>query len=174
MADKPDSEVGKRPAGGDMILPVAALAFTIYYFTTIWNSPWEAQVAAFLVGSILIGLIAILLIRTARELATGKVDLRIVDLLGDRTVYPRRLGVLALTVGYLIGIDWLGFTLTSFLFLFCSMLVLEDRDRTLKRMPHSAAVAATLSLVGWLVFIRSFDARFPRGPLESLLGALFG
>ncbi len=171
MSTQPD---GKRPAGGDLILPVAALAFTIYYFSTIWTSPWEAQVAAFLVGSILILLIVILLIRTARELAMGRADLRVADLLGDRTIYPRRLGVLGLTIAYLVGIDWLGFTLTSFLFLFCAMTLLEDADRTLKRLPHFAIVAATLSLVGWFVFIRSFDARFPRGPLESLLGSVFG
>ncbi len=165
---------GKRRAGGELILPVAALAFTIYYFSTIWSSPWEAQVAAFLVGSVLILLIVILLIRTGREIVAGRADLRFADLLGDRTVYPRRLGILGLTIAYLVGIDWLGFTLTSFLFLFCSMALLEDADRTLRRLPHFTLVAATLSFVGWLVFIRSFDARFPRGPLESLLGSLFG
>ncbi len=173
MALRPERDP-RRAAGGEMILPVAALAFTAYYFVTIWDSPWEAQVAAFLIGSILIGLIVLLAIRTGHELAAGRADLCIGDLAGPREILPRRLAMLALTVGYLVGIDWLGFTLTSFLFLMLGMLVLEDADRVLRRLPHFAAVAAVLSLAGWAVFIRAFDARFPQGPLEAALAAIFG
>ena len=173
MAVDPDDD-DKRAAGGELVLPVAALGFTIYYFSTIWDSPWEAQVAAFLIGSILIGLIAILLVRFGRELMTGRADLGVEPLIGPVRVLPRRLAVFALTLGYLIGINWLGFTLTSFLFLFLSMTVLEDADKMLRRMPHFALVSAGLALAGYFAFIWGIDARFPRGPGEALLGALFG
>ena len=173
MAERPDGE-HRRAAGGEMILPAAALAFTVYYFSSIWDSPWEAQVAAFLIGSILIGLIVLLAIRTARELAQGRADLALGELIGPRRILPRRLAIMALTVGYLLVIGWLGFTLTSFLFLACGMVVLEEGDRVLRRIPHFVLVSAVLSLAGWAVFIRSFDARFPTGPLEDLLGALLG
>ena len=55
MADKTDPDsAGKRHIGAQLIIPVAALAFTLYYFSTIINSPWTAQVSAFFIGSILI------------------------------------------------------------------------------------------------------------------------
>lgn len=172
--DGPPDKDHKRAAGGEMILPAAALAFTIYYFVTIWSSPWEAQVAAFLIGSILIGLIVLLAIRTAREFRSGRADWRIGELAGPRAVLPRRLALLSLTVGYLVGINWLGFTLTSFLYLFAGMVVLEDEASRRSHVPRFAAVSAILSLAGWAVFIRAFDARFPRGPLEDLLAMAFG
>ena len=49
-----------RAIGGELIIPVAALALTIYYFTTIIDVPWSAQVSAFFVGAILILLIMVL------------------------------------------------------------------------------------------------------------------
>lgn len=176
MDDGPEGPEGKGPrrAGGELIVPGAALAFTLYYFSTIWDSPWEAQVAAFLVGSVLIGLILLFALRLWRELATGRASLAMGDMLGPPPIRNRRLAVMALTVGYLVLIDWLGFTLTSFLFLLSGMLVLEDSDRRLSRAPHHLAVSAALSLIGWAAFIYAFDARFPRGPLEALLGGLFG
>jgi hypothetical protein len=51
----------RRPVGGELIIPIAAVAFTLYYFTSIIDSPFEAQVNAFFVGSILLGLVAVLL-----------------------------------------------------------------------------------------------------------------
>ena len=58
MSDENGQKSGKpeKPAvGAELVLPVAALLFTIYYFTTIINVPWTAQVSAFFVGTILIG-----------------------------------------------------------------------------------------------------------------------
>ena len=49
---------GKKSLGPDLIIPVAAILFTLYYFSTIIDSPWTAQVSAFFVGSILLGLSA--------------------------------------------------------------------------------------------------------------------
>ena len=48
----------RKPIGGELIIPVAAVAFTLYYFSTIFDSPWTAQVSAFFVGTILILLVA--------------------------------------------------------------------------------------------------------------------
>ena len=66
MSDENGQKSGKpaKPAAGaELVLPVAALLFTIYYFTTIINVPWTAQVSAFFVGTILIGLIIALVTR---------------------------------------------------------------------------------------------------------------
>lgn len=151
-----------------MIIPIAAVAFTLYYFSSIINSPWEAQVNAFFVGTILIFLVAIQLVRSARQLLTGEGDLSLGELFGPRAILPKRLLLLLFTLGYLLVIEWLGFTLTSFLFLTASMLVLNDG----RRPGFILGLAAALALGGYLLFIAAFQTRFPEGPLEHLLGAV--
>lgn len=159
----------RRTVGGELIIPVAAVAFTLYYFTTIWDSPWEAQVNAFFVGSILIVLVALLLVKLGRALLAGEANLRLGGLIEPVGVAPRRLTVLLLAIGYVAAIDWLGFTLTTFVFLAAAMLVLN----TGRRPGFVLALAAALSLGGYLLFMVAFQTRFPSGPFEWLLGAAF-
>ena len=53
MSDQPAAnEDGKKSVGGELVIPIAALLFTGYYFYTIIDAPWTAQVSAFFVGSI--------------------------------------------------------------------------------------------------------------------------
>jgi hypothetical protein len=165
----PPRPPARRPVGGDLIIPIAAGAFTLYYFTTIWDSPWEAQVNAFFIGSVLIALVAILLIKLGRELALGEASLRLGGLIQPVAVAPKRLTVLLLAIGYVSLIEWLGFTLTTFVFLAAAMLVLSNA----RRPGFVLALAAALSLGGYLLFMVAFRTRFPSGPVESLLGAMF-
>jgi ABC-type Fe3+ transport system permease subunit len=129
--DEPDKRApdARRPVGGDLIIPIAAVAFTLYYFSTIISSPWEAQVNAFFVGSILIVLVLILLIRLAYSVASGEATLRLGALIEPVAVAPRRLSVLLLAIGYVLAIEWLGFTLTTFIFLAAAMLVQRPDGR---------------------------------------------
>ena len=158
----------RRPVGGELIIPIAAVAFTLYYFTTIIHSPWEAQVNAFFVGSILIVLVAILLIRLGRELIAGEADLRLGGLIQPLAIAPRRLIVLLLAIGYVLALDWLGFTLTTFAFLAAAMLVLSNG----RRPGFVLGLAAALALGGYLLFMVAFQTRFPAGPVEWLLGSV--
>ena len=155
----------RRALGGDLIIPIAAVAFTLYYFSTILRSPWEAQVNAFFVGSILIALVLILLVKLGRELAAGTASLRIGALIEPRRIAPKRLILLGLAIAYAILIPWLGFTLTTFAFLALAMLLLNDGERA----GFVLGLAATLALVGWLLFIVAFQTRFPAGPFERLM-----
>jgi RsiW-degrading membrane proteinase PrsW (M82 family) len=67
MAEETGSGSGeKKQIGGELVIPVAALIFTLYYFSTIYNSPWTAQVSAFFIGAILLLLIAIFLVKCRR------------------------------------------------------------------------------------------------------------
>jgi hypothetical protein len=159
----------RRPVGGELIIPLAAVAFTLYYFTSIIDSPWEAQVNAFFVGSILLGLVAILLIKLGRELVTGEADLRLGGLIEPVSVAPKRLIVLVLAIGYVAVIEWLGFTLTTFAFLAAAMLVLNGG----RRPGFVLGLAAGLSVGGYLLFMVAFQTRFPEGPFEWLMGAVF-
>jgi hypothetical protein len=157
-----------HPVGGDLIIPIAAVAFTLYYFSSIINSPWEAQVNAFFVGSILIVLVVVQLIRSGRMLLTGEGDLSLGELLGPPAIRRKRLLLLLLTIGYVVVVEWLGFTLTTFLFLTAAMLLLNDG----RRPAFILGVAAAMALGGYLLFVVAFQTRFPEGPLEHLLGAV--
>ena len=80
-----------------------------------------------------------------------------------------RLGLLALTVAYTIVIQWAGFTITTFLFLALSMLLL-NRGR---HKGFVLVLATVLSLGGYFLFVVAFETRFPAGPFETALKGLF-
>jgi hypothetical protein len=61
-----------------------------------------------------------------------------------------------------------GFTIGVALFLFASLYALGVRDRA-----RLIVLPLALSLAGYLLFIAALDTRFPHGPVERLLGALF-
>ena len=169
--DEPESprRPARRPVGGDLIIPIAAVAFTLYYFASIIDSPWEAQVNAFFVGSILLVLVLILLIKTGYELRSGEASLRLGALIEPVRMAPKRLILLLLAIGYVFVIEWLGFTLTTFVFLAAAMLLLNDG----RRPGFVVGLAAAFALGGYLLFIVAFQTRFPEGPFERLVEAVF-
>jgi hypothetical protein len=165
---KPDKAEKRRQLGGEMVIPVMAIAFTLYYFSTIWNSPWTAQVSAFLVGGILLTVCAIFLLRCGLWLARGQGALGFSNLVNMDDIRTGRIGLLLATIGFCILIEPLGFTLTTFLFMLVSMTVLAKA----RRMPLILLISVTVSLIGWAVFILAFDTRFPRGWFETMMEAL--
>jgi hypothetical protein len=169
MAASPSSESPgnseKKSLGGDLVIPVAALAFTLYYFSTIIDSPWTAQVGAGLIGVILISLTLIFIAKSALALRAGEADLRMRTLFSRDDIETGRLGLMAVTVLYILVIEWGGFTLTTFAFLMAAMLILtRGRNKTL-----IVILSAVMALGGYAVFILAFDTRFPRGPFEALM-----
>lgn len=167
---KPEHNTPRRQLGGELVIPAAAVAFTLYYFSTIWNSPWTAQVSAFLVGGILLLVCALFILRCVGWIARGEGGLGFSNLVTADDIRSGRLGLFLATVGYCILIDRLGFTLTTFLFLLVSMAILA-RGRNL---PFIAMVSAIVALVGWATFIWAFDTRFPRGWFEETMRTVLG
>ncbi len=159
----------KKSLGAELIFPVAALVFTLYYFSTIYNSPWTAQVAAFFVGAILIALVLVFIGRVVMMKARGEADLGMRDIVEPLSILPIRFGLIGLTILFTIAIDWGGFTLTSFVFMTLSMIMLNRG----KSKGLAALVAACFSLAGYLLFIVAFEIRFPHGPFENLIDGLF-
>jgi len=158
----------KRQIGGELIIPVLALIFTLYYISTVIDSPWTAKVNAYMVGSVLIGLVVLFIAYALRELLRGRASLGAANLIEPYHILPKRLGFIALTFGYLVVIHWLGFTLTTFVFLAGSMLLLGGGRRPLVCLSAAAAMAA----VALVVFVILFQKRFPKGPVEYLVQAL--
>ena len=158
----------KRQIGGELIIPLLALAFTLYYIATVIDSPWSAQLNAFMVGTVLILLVLMFFAVAAREVLRGQATLGASNLLEPYRILPKRLGFIALSLGYVIFIQWLGFTLTTFLFMAGSMFLLGGGRRPLAYL-LAAFVMAAVALV---VFVILFQKRFPKGPVEYLVQAL--
>ncbi|MDX1484564.1 MAG: hypothetical protein R3229_08790 [Alphaproteobacteria bacterium] len=169
MTDDNESEQPERKSlGGELILPIGAFLFTLYYFYTIWEVPRIAQVSAFFVGTILIVLIILLGIRIGKEVKAGTADLRLGRLIEPTNYIPKRLALFGLTLGFIFFVDWLGFTLTVFVFLSLAMMLLSEG----KRKGLILSLAGIMSIGGYLLFIVAFKTRFPAGPFEKLMAGL--
>ena len=170
MTDHDEAEKPERKSiGGELILPIGAFIFTLYYFYTIIDVPRIAQISAFFVGTILMVLLMILAVRIGKEVKAGTADLRLGRLVEPHSFIPARLALLGLTLGFIFFIEWLGFTIIVFLFLVLAMLLLSKGRN--KGMIFS--VAAVLAIGGYLLFIVAFNTRFPAGPFEQLMEKLF-
>jgi hypothetical protein len=167
MASTQDSGE-KRQMGGELIIPLLALGLTLYYISTVINSPWTAQLNAFMVGTVLIILVLLFFGYAAREVLQGRATLGVSNLIAPYDILPKRLGFIAISLGYLLVLPWLGFTLTTFLFMACSMMLLGGARRPVVYVV-SAAVMAAIAL---LVFVVLFQKRLPKGPVEYLLQAV--
>ncbi len=169
MNDQSESETReKKHAGGELVIPVAALLFTIYYFVTIIDVPWTAQVSALFVGIILIVLIVVFLVKTVKTVRAGDADFGMQTLVEPVSFVPKRLVLFAITFGFILFVEYLGFTFTAFLFLCSAMLVLGNgRKKVLV-----VSISAIVSLAGWALFIWAFETRFPAGPFEKLMNSV--
>ncbi len=170
MADPtPSRDAEPRPIGAQLIIPIAAIIFTIYYFSTILNSPWTAQVSAFFVGTILLVLAVAFVAKQIYERQRGHVTFGLGDLVTHADVTSGRAAIFGLTLLYIYVIQWGGFTITTFCFLFLSIAIL-DRAR---RLGLTALVSFVMVMAGYLLFIVAFNTRFPHGPFEILMQKVF-
>ena len=163
-----DNNKTQRQLGGELVIPVLAVVFTLYFFSSIWNSPWTAQVSAFAVGGILLLVCGIFIIRCGIWLRRGEASLGFSNLFSREDLRTGRIGLLVTTIGFCVLIEQFGFTLTTFLFLSISMIILAKG----KRPVFIAMVSAIMALGGWAVFIWAFDTRFPRGWFETTMKAV--
>ena len=171
-------EPEKKHIGADLVIPAVAVIFTLYYFSTIINWPWNpderyiswtAQVSAFFIGSVLIALIAAFAIYKFMEIRQGKADLGFQRLTEPFSFMPTRAGLFALTISYIFFVDWGGFTITTFIFLGAAMLLL-NRGRNWKFI---LALSVVLSVGGYFLFVYAFEVRFPKGPFEIMMAQVF-
>ena len=159
----------RAPRGGELILPLLALVFTLYYISTIIDSPWTAQVNAVLIGSILLVVIALFFVRFGIEFLRGEASFGIGNLLKPYDQIKIRLCYIGIILAYLMAIEnGVGFTISTFLFLASSMMLLNKG----KNKRFTLLLATALSLVGYGVFIVAFETRFPAGPFELMMKGL--
>lgn len=153
----------------DCIIPVIAVSFTVYYLTTITEVPWISQASAIVVSSLLLLSVAAFVIRAVSRIRRGVETVRLPSgsLSVDTTINVKRVILLMLTIGYVWIIDQWGFTITTFCFLFLSIVLLSS----LANWKRALLVAFSCSVIGYVVFIYFFKTRFPRGLVENWLKA---
>jgi predicted small integral membrane protein len=171
MSSEPESQSGEKPPiGGELIIPAAAILFTLYYFYSIIGAPWTAQVSAFFNGSILLTLCAILIVTTVVKVARRQASLRFDTLIEPIGILPKRIFLFLLTLGYIACLDWAGFTITTFVFLALAMMLLSGRERKNKRL--ILILSGALAIGGYLLFVVAFERQFPEGPFEHAVTAV--
>jgi hypothetical protein len=155
------------PIGQELIIPALAVGFTAYYFWTVQELAWEAKANGVVIGGILLLLVALLLLRVFWRLLHRQATLR-VSLGGDPATNRVRLALMALMVAFLVVLPLLGTSLSLGLLLFAGMWLLGGRH-----WPSLIAVSVITPLLVWATLIVGLGTRFPLGPFEHLMAALF-
>ncbi len=158
----------RKPLGQELIIPLMAVGFTAYYFWTVQELAWEAKANGIIIGAILVGLVAILLLRLGIQLARGTASLRI-SLGGDPATDRMRLAMIGLVAAFLLALSLLGTTISLALMLFAGMWLLGGRH-----WPTLIGVSVATPLLVWATLIYGLGTRFPAGPFERAMAALLG
>lgn len=169
MNNKPDiPEEEKKARGDELVFPLMALAFAVYYLYTIMGLSWEAKINGILVGSVLIFLIAVFLLKTFLDRRRGKISFKFKTFVFKSSNQMTRVWFLLLAIAYVIVIPWTGFTLTTFGYLVAAMLLLGVRSPW-----RLFTTSLVISVCGHLFFITLLKTRLPSGPVERLIEWLF-
>ncbi|PWS36518.1 hypothetical protein DFH01_15335 [Falsiroseomonas bella] len=156
------------PIGQELIIPALAVGFTAYYFWTVQELAWEAKANGIVIGAILLLLVALLLFRVGWRVANRQATLRF-TLGGDPETDRVRLMLMALMVAFLVVLPLLGTSITLGLMLFIGMWLLGGRH-----WPSLIGVSVITPLLVWATLIVILGTRFPLGPFEHAMAALFG
>jgi hypothetical protein len=153
----------KQPLGADLVIPALALAFAVYFFVSIADLAWEAKANGVVIGSALVALILIQLVRIGSRIARGQASLGLGELLQPRDALPKRIGLVVITVVFIATLHWLGLTLGLLLALYASLWLMGARGKPLYVIPVVVAALA------YLLFVALLQTDIPHGPIERLL-----
>ncbi len=153
----------KKALGADLVIPALALGFAAYFFVSIADLAWEAKANGVVIGGILVGLIAIQIVRIAIRVLKGEASLRLNPLWEPREALGKRVGMVLVTVAFIATLSWLGLTLGLLLALFAALWIMGARGKPLVILPVAVALAA------YLLFVVLLQSDIPHGPIERLL-----
>ena len=153
----------KQRLGADLVIPALALGFAAYFFVSIADLAWEAKANGVVIGGILVGLIAIQVVRIAIRVLKGEANLRFNALWEPREALGKRVGMVLVTVVFIATLGWLGLTLGLLLALFAALWIMGARGKPLVILPVAVALAA------YLLFVVLLQSDIPHGPIERML-----
>jgi len=159
-----DERQPRGAVGADLIIPVAASLYALYYVASVWSFPAEAQRSGLFLAALLLGFSALFFLRCGLLFLRGDARLDFSAVLGPEEGRGQRLAFLLLILAYLPVVRHGGFTLTTFAFLLLGSLLAG-----LRPLRKALVFAAAASLFGWLFFIVLLGTRFPSGPFERLV-----
>ena len=116
-----------------------------------------------MIGGILVGLIAIQLVRVTLRVLKGEASLKFNLLWEPREALGKRVGMVLVTVAFIATLSWLGLTLGLLLALFAALWIMGARGKPLVILPVAVALAA------YLLFVVLLQSDIPHGPIERLL-----
>jgi hypothetical protein len=154
----------KAPLGADLVIPVLALGFALYFFWSIADLAWEAKANGVVIGAVLVGLAVLQIGGIAVDVVKGRGDLRTDPLWQPREVLFKRIGMVLVTIAFIALLQLLGLTLSLFVAMAAALIIMGVR-RASTVLLISLAVAAA----AYLLFIAVLDSSFPHGPIEKLL-----
>jgi len=158
----------RKPLGADLIIPGLALAFAAYFFVSISDLAWEAKANGVLIGSALVVLVVVQLVRVGVQVLSGDASLAMDRVLLPREVLAKRVGIVALTALFIASMNWLGLTLALFLGTAAALVLMGVRKRS-----HLFWAPFGVSAMAYIMFIAILDSKFPHGPVEMLLARFF-
>jgi hypothetical protein len=169
MAEDTGLGPAEKPAiGGEFLVPAVAVGLAVYFLIDVDGLVWEARANATVIAYVLLGLIAIQLVRMTLRVYAGEASLGLGPLVEPRRLLPLRFMVVAVTGTFIIALPWLGLTLG--LFLLVGILMTLLRAGTWTRILTTATVVSGLS---YFLFIALLNSRLPHGPVEKLLAVMF-
>jgi hypothetical protein len=153
----------KAPLGADLVIPLLALGFAIYFFWSIADLAWEAKANGVVIGVALIALVVAQVARIALAVAQGRGDLRTDPLWQPADVLLKRLGMVGVTVAFILLLQVLGLTLSLFAAMAVALWLMGVR-----RPSVLLGIAFGVAAAAYLLFIVALDAGFPHGLIEKL------
>ena len=164
------TEHPEKPAlGADLVIPLIGSSLAIYYLLQTAELDWEAKSAGLFVGTVLLALCAIQLVRTMVAVIRGQGSLGLGELIANTRHNRQRLALLLLVALFIATITWTGTTLGLFLLLIASMWVMGVREPG-----KLIGVAFCTSAVVYIMLIYLLDTRLPRGIVEKSIAAAIG
>ena len=165
MAAAPDREA--TALGADLVIPLLALGFAVYFFWSISGLVWEAKINGVMIGSVLMVLVAVQLLRIGLAVVRGRANLRTDALWQPREALGKRIGMVVVTVVFIATVKWLGLTLGLLLGMMsrCGSWVFAGRRSS----------SGSRRRLRWCVTCFSLPRSnpiFPHGPLENLFAAV--
>lgn len=153
----------KAPLGADLVIPALALGFAVYFFWSIADLAWEAKANGVAIGTALVALLAIQIVRIAVQVAKGEGDLRADPLWQPSDVLAKRVGMVLVTIAFIAVLEILGLTLSLFAAMAAALVIMGVRRPSVVLWISFAVAAAA-----YLLFIAVLDSAFPHGPIEKL------
>ncbi len=154
----------KKHYGADLVIPVLAVAFTVYFLATTSGMEWEAKANGVFVGWLLIALTAVQAVRMGIGYARGRGDFGFGPLVAPRDAMKKRLGMMAITIAFVATVPWLGVGLGLFVALAAGFAVMGVQGW--KRI---LVVSFSMAMVCSVLFNVALDTGLPRGPVENLI-----